>query len=393
VFAETVPANRQEMRSNEFRRGERLGLVTTSSSTRGRAILNANVAAPLTRIRSLPMQYESLAADLKAWLQQSIDQGYDRAVIEKSMRASGYQPKFARRAIELAFARHDAAGNGADVPRVGAAATTAVAAAGADESANESTDGAVAPADDGAGDTPMTAATAAATATAPASATEISTHEVLLASPNAIETSDSKVNILFALNAPRIILFGNLLSEPECKELIRQSALKLERSTVVNAKSGAYDVHPDRTSSGTHFQRGENDLIRRLEQRISELVSIPIENGEPIQILHYTPGAEYKPHFDYFDPDLPGNEKVLAMGGQRVATLIMYLNDVEAGGSTVFPEVGVDVLPRSGNAVYFAYTTPAGLLDARTLHGGSPVHSGEKWIATKWIRLRPYRQG
>ena len=111
---------------------------------------------------------------------------------------------------------------------------------------------------------------------------------------------------------------------------------------------------------------------------------------EPIQILHYMPGAEYKPHWDYFDPAHPGNEKVLATGGQRVATLVMYLNGVESGGSTVFPEVGIDVLPRKGNAVYFAYATEDGQLDRRTLHGGSPVIAGEKWIATKWLRERAY---
>jgi prolyl 4-hydroxylase len=186
------------------------------------------------------------------------------------------------------------------------------------------------------------------------------------------------------------VLFGGLLSDEECDEMVRLSKAKLQRSTVVNAATGEYDVHPDRTSSGTHFQRGENALIRRIEQRISELVSHPVDHGEPIQILHYTPGAEYKPHFDYFDPTYEGNEKVLAMGGQRVATLVMYLNDVEAGGSTVFPDIGVDVLPRKGNAVFFAYATEDGQLDRRTLHGGSPVVRGEKWIATKWLRERPY---
>ncbi len=81
---------------------------------------------------------------------------------------------------------------------------------------------------------------------------------------------------------------------------------------------------------------------------------------------------------------------MLKHGGQRVATLVMYLNDVEAGGSTVFPEVGLDVLPRRGHAVYFAYTTEEGQLDKRSLHGGSPVSAGEKWIATKWFRQRNY---
>ena len=295
------------------------------------------------------MQYESLAPDLKSWLKSSIDQGFDRESLEKSLRASGYQPKFARRAVELAFGRHATERQAAPVQAVSPAPSPA-AASGAPPS----------------------------------------THEILAESPNSIETKDRKVDILFALNAPRIILFGGLLSDEECDQMVKLAEPKLTRSTVVNTATGSYDVHPDRTSRGGHFQRGENELVRRIETRISELISFPVENGEPIQILHYVPGAEYKPHFDYFDPQLPGNEKVLAMGGQRVATLIMYLNDVEAGGSTVFPEVGIDVLPKKGNAVYFAYTTEDSQLDARSLHGGSPVQAGAKWIATKWIRQRQY---
>lgn len=286
------------------------------------------------------MQFESLAADLQTWLKTSIEQGHGRDALVQSMRAAGYQRNFAREAVELALAKFAPAG--------------------------------------------------AEGGTAPAVPAPLDTTSILAQSPNAIETSDRKVDILFALNAPRIVLFGGLLADEECDELIAQSRSKLTRSSVVNAETGAYDVHPDRTSSGTHFERGENELIRRIERRIAELVGCPVERGEPIQILHYTPGAEYKPHFDFFDPAYPGNEKVLAMGGQRVATLVMYLNDVIAGGSTVFPEVGLDVLPRKGNAVYFAYTTEDGQLDRRTLHGGSPVAEGEKWIATKWLRQRDY---
>jgi prolyl 4-hydroxylase len=214
--------------------------------------------------------------------------------------------------------------------------------------------------------------------------------EQLARTPNTFATSDREVSMLFALAAPRVILFGDLLSAEECDQLIELSRGKVARSSVVNATTGSYDVHPHRTSAGTHFARGENELIRRIEARIAELVEIPVERGEPLQILHYQPGGEYKPHFDYFDPAQPGNEAVLKHGGQRVATLVLYLNDVEAGGSTVFPEVGLDVLPRRGHAVYFAYTTEEGQLDKRSLHGGSPVGAGEKWIATKWFRQQPY---
>jgi prolyl 4-hydroxylase len=296
------------------------------------------------------MQFDSLAPDLKAWLKDNIDRGFARESLEQSLRAAGYQPRFAREAIELAFERE-----GQRAPQPVPAQPPAAAAA------------------------------ATADAGKPPSASEI-----IAATDNALDAGDRKVNILFALNAPRIVLFGGLLSDDECEQMIALSRVKLQRSTVVNAATGEYDVHPDRTSSGTHFQRGETALVRKIEQRIAALIGAPVDNGEPIQVLHYTPGAEYKPHFDFFDPSYDGNDKVLAMGGQRVATLVMYLNDVEAGGSTVFPEVGLDVLPRRGNAVFFAYATDDGQLDRRTLHGGSPVARGEKWIATKWLRQHTY---
>jgi prolyl 4-hydroxylase len=311
------------------------------------------------------MQFESLAADLRHWLKDNIGRGVDRDALVQSMRAAGYQPKFARQAVDLA------------VERFGAAGQTEVAVLERPQAAVAQT-----PA--------VEAQPAVAETTHPAAQREPTASEIIAASGNSIETSDRRVDLLFALNAPRVVLFGGLLSAEECEELVRLSAVKLQRSTVVNAVTGEYDVHPDRTSSGTHFLRGENALIRTIEARISELVGVPVDHGEPIQILHYLPGAEYKPHFDFFDPNFEGNDKVLAMGGQRTATVVMYLNDVLAGGSTVFPDIGLDVLPRKGNAVYFAYATPDGQLDRRTLHGGSPVAEGEKWIATKWLRERPY---
>ncbi|HTT11179.1 MAG TPA: 2OG-Fe(II) oxygenase [Burkholderiaceae bacterium] len=312
------------------------------------------------------MKFESIAADLRSWLQESIERGCSRDSIVQSMRTAGYQPKFAHEAAEVAFTRFAPESDES-------AGATAVATETAAQTAVKPADTAVAagPAED----------------EVPASSSEI-----LASSPNTIDTSDRGVRILFALNAPRVVLFGALLSPEECDEMVRLAKPKLTRSTVVNSSTGAYDVHEARTSRGTHFERGENELVRRIEARIAELTSLPVENGEPIQILHYLPGAEYKPHFDYFDPKLAGNEKVLAMGGQRIATLIMYLNDVESGGSTIFPEIGLDVLPHKGNAVFFAYSSERGELDNRTLHGGSPVAGGEKWIATKWIRVGPYRQ-
>jgi prolyl 4-hydroxylase len=324
------------------------------------------------------MKFESIAGDLRSWLQESIERGCSRESVVQSMRAAGYQPKFAREAADLAFGRfapqsHDDQGGTAVATETAVQLATKPAAV---ETATAEPKAAAATGTDSGADEPMPS----------------NSSEILASSPNTIDASDRGVRILFALNAPRVVLFGGLLSDDECDEMIRLATPKLTRSTVVNAATGAYDVHEARTSRGAHFERGENPLVRKIEARIAELTSLPVENGEPIQILHYQPGAEYKPHFDYFDPKLPGNEKVLQMGGQRIATLVMYLNDVESGGSTIFPEIGLDVLPHKGNAVFFAYSSERGELDSRTLHGGSPVASGEKWIATKWIRVGAYRQ-
>jgi len=103
-------------------------------------------------------------------------------------------------------------------------------------------------------------------------------------------------------------------------------------------------------------------------------------------VLRYKPGGEYRPHFDYFPPNQTGSKVHLRRGGQRVATLIVYLNDVEAGGETIFPDIGMSVVARRGSAVYFRFMNGSRQLDPLTLHGGSPVLGGEKWIMTKWLR-------
>jgi prolyl 4-hydroxylase len=122
----------------------------------------------------------------------------------------------------------------------------------------------------------------------------------------------------------------------------------------------------------------------------AQVMHWPLENGEGIQILHYTIGGEYTAHFDYFPPDDPGSQLHIAKGGQRVSKLIIYLNEVEAGGETVFPAVNLAVVPNKGAAVYFEYCNSKGQIDPLTLHGGLPVIVGEKWIATKWMRQRRY---
>jgi prolyl 4-hydroxylase len=192
------------------------------------------------------------------------------------------------------------------------------------------------------------------------------------------------VRLLSSMLLPRVYVFGQLLSDAECEGLIELSRPRLARSETVDNATGGSEVNVARTSDGMFFERGETALIKTIEERIAALVRWPVSHGEGLQILRYRPGAEYKPHHDYFDLKHPGSAKILERGGQRVGTLVMYLNAPEGGGATTFPDVGFEVAPVRGNAVFFTYDRAH--VATRTLHGGAPVTAGEKWVATKWLR-------
>lgn len=206
----------------------------------------------------------------------------------------------------------------------------------------------------------------------------------LSASPRRIDAGDRWVDVITQMNHPRVVVLGNLLSPEECDAIIESAKPRLARSLTVQTSTGGEELNPDRTSSGMFFNRGQTPEVTAVEARIARLVGWPVENGEGLQVLHYRPGAEYKPHYDYFDPDEPGTPTILKRGGQRVATLVMYLNEPTRGGGTTFPDVGLEVAPVRGHAVFFSYDRPHP--STRTLHGGAPVLEGDKWVATKWLR-------
>jgi prolyl 4-hydroxylase len=197
-----------------------------------------------------------------------------------------------------------------------------------------------------------------------------------------------EVEVVMTMKVPRVIVFGGLLSHAECDELVELSRPRLVRSETVINETGGSEVNTARTSDGMFFTRGENSLCQRIEQRVAALLRWPLVNGEGLQVLRYRPGAEYKPHHDYFDPIHPGTPTILSRGGQRVGTLVMYLNTPLRGGATTFPDVGLEVAPIKGNAVFFSYHAPH--VSTKTLHGGAPVLEGEKWVATKWLREREF---
>lgn len=192
---------------------------------------------------------------------------------------------------------------------------------------------------------------------------------------------------------PVVAVLHNILSENECSQIIEsyRNDNRLTRASVhkKDTETGLHGpvVHRSRTNSAMFIELDENPIITLLEERISNVTGIPIENGELSQILYYQLNQEYTPHDDFlWDQDL--NSRVPEWG-QRIATVVTYLNDVKQGGATHFPNLDITVPARAGTAVYFEYTNSRGASTTKCHHAGMPVIDGEKWAVSKWFRMKP----
>lgn len=205
-----------------------------------------------------------------------------------------------------------------------------------------------------------------------------------------IQTSDRTIPVLLRLAQPFLAVLDSVLSTEECDMLIGLARNRMQPSTVVDLLTGENKIAEHRNSYGMFFQLQETPFIAMLDRRISEVMNCPVENGEGLQVLHYGPGAKNTPHFDFLLPSNAANMESLERSGQRISTLVIYLNDVASGGETVFPELGLSVSPKKGNAVYFEYTNSLHQVDHKSVHAGAPVNIGEKWAVTKWMRERRF---
>lgn len=213
----------------------------------------------------------------------------------------------------------------------------------------------------------------------------------------AIENNDIEIDgqaypVLFVNQNPLVVVIANFLSQDECQDLINYANNNFKNAKVIDDSTGQLVERPNRTSMNAYFKRGESPLIAEIERRIAKTINWEAERAEPIQVLRYQNGGEYKPHYDWFDPNSVGGQKNIKQAGQRVGTFLMYLSDVEAGGATAFPKLGFEIRPKAGMALYFADIHSDGSIDPQTLHSSVPVIRGTKYLATKWLREQPYPQ-
>ncbi|KAG7022241.1 putative prolyl 4-hydroxylase 7 [Cucurbita argyrosperma subsp. argyrosperma] len=175
---------------------------------------------------------------------------------------------------------------------------------------------------------------------------------------------------------PKLLLDDTKTEDSVIRMKMDGSSIKIDPTRVVQLSS----------------QPRSDDIVAGIEAKIAAWTFLPVDNGEPIQILRYENGQQYVPHFDFFQD--PVN---VAAGGHRIATVLMYLSNVERGGETVFPDSPVllspnancSLKPKKGDALLFFSLHPNVTTDPTSYHGSCPVIEGEKWSATKWIHMLP----
>lgn len=179
---------------------------------------------------------------------------------------------------------------------------------------------------------------------------------------------------------PRIQRFAQFCTPDECVHLASLAAPTLQPAAVFDPGSGKMIAHPVRNSDNAVIGPTQETLVAQaINHRIAAATGTETAQGEPLTVLRYGPGQQYRPHLD----TLTGEPN------QRIRTAILYLNHNYAGGETAFPLLGLTVAPHVGDLLVFDNVDAEGAADPNSRHAGLPVTSGTKWIATRWLRAEP----
>lgn len=182
-----------------------------------------------------------------------------------------------------------------------------------------------------------------------------------------------------------IFAIGDFLNPAECRRFIELVDLTAQPSKLFDT-----DYSSGFRTSYSGDLDPHDSFVKGVSRRIDDLLGIRAELGESIQGQRYLPGQEFKPHNDWFYPDQPHWKVEKKRGGQRSWTAMIFLNEVEQGGETHFTEVGIKIEPKPGVLLAWNNATPEGLPNLATMHAGTPVIEGAKYVLTKWYRTRKW---
>ena len=189
------------------------------------------------------------------------------------------------------------------------------------------------------------------------------------------------------LSEGRLQLYGvsEFFSPDECARLMAMIDAVARPSPVFNIDYG----RAARTSYSGDLDP-KDPFVRMLHRRIDDLLGVGPGLGETMQGQRYAVGQEFKPHHDWFDTSEEYWTPDVAAGGQRAWTTMVYLNNVLEGGATEFPRANIAVPPQAGTLIAWNNALPDGKPNPETLHAGTPVRQGTKYVVTRWYRGRKW---
>lgn len=191
-------------------------------------------------------------------------------------------------------------------------------------------------------------------------------------------------------NDPLVYVFEDFLSNAEVEQLLGAAKPKLKKALVSDNQAGRESA--GRSGSNCWIPFKHNRIIEDLSLRVAEVVGLPLEQAESLQVIYYGKSQEYAPHYDAWDAATERGRRCMAKGGQRLVTCLLYLNDVESGGGTSFPNLDMEVRAKKGRMVLFHNCHPGrNIRHQDSLHGGMPVLEGEKWACNFWFREFDYQ--
>lgn len=198
-----------------------------------------------------------------------------------------------------------------------------------------------------------------------------------------------------AFEAPRVGVIEGFLAPHVCDWIVRAAKRKrMQRASLMDAKTSAGAAHPGRTNSTLYLDILEADVVVRLvKARIAAALGVPVGRQESANVLRYETGQRFDQHCDFLDPADPAFREQIATFGQRVATFLIYLNDDYEGGETAFPLLQWSYRGRQGDALFFWNVSVDGKVEQRLLHAGRPPTRGEKWLFSQWVRSKPVEWG
>ncbi len=185
--------------------------------------------------------------------------------------------------------------------------------------------------------------------------------------------------------SPKVAMFirKGFLDPAVCTELTRQIDADRRPSTIADG-NGDYAF---RTSETCDLKSGD-PVVAEVERRISEFMGIDPRHGEPLQGQRYEVGQEFKAHTDYFEPSGADWARFCTVAGQRTWTVMIYLNEVTAGGATRFKAIDKIVQPEVGKLLAWNNLRANGTPNPSTIHHAMKVRTGTKYVITKWFRER-----